>query len=61
MTHRPYKFIVHAVVQQVDNDGTVTGEASVEPVTVFGCDALKQWADDFTDRLAEAGQPSVTA
>lgn len=54
MSYRPYKFLVQAVVQQIDEDGNVTGEAPTEPVTVFGCDALKQWADEFPAKLAVA-------
>lgn len=53
----PYKFIVQAVVQQVDKDDNVTGEPQTEPVVLFGCDALEAWARDFPEKLAAAGDP----
>lgn len=52
MTLRPYKFIVQAVVQQVD-DEVVTGEATLDPVVVFGCDQLADFAAAFPAKLAE--------
>jgi hypothetical protein len=51
MSLRPYKFVVQAVVQQVDEDGVVLGEAQAEPVVIFGCDELAKWATDFPDNL----------
>ena len=54
MTLRPYKFIVQAVVQQIDDDGNVTGEVNTEPAVVFGVDALEQWARDFPQNLSKA-------
>lgn len=51
MTLRPYKFIVQAVVQQVENDDVV-GEVSAEPVTLFGAQAVVEWAESFADQLA---------
>ena len=53
MSLRPYKFIVQAVPQQVDEDGKVVAELTVEPVVVFGCDELAAWANDFPKKLAE--------
>lgn len=53
MTLRPYKFIVQAVVQQVDGE-TVVGESAAEPVTLFGADALVAWAEGFDEQLAAA-------
>jgi hypothetical protein len=50
---RPYKFVVQAVVQETDADD-VTGESTTEPVVLFGCAALEQWARDFPDKLTEA-------
>lgn len=51
---RPYKFVVQAIPQQVDAEGNVVGEAETQPVTLFGCDALEQWARDFPAKLADA-------
>lgn len=51
---RPYKFIVQAVVQSVDDEGIVVGEQSSNPVELFGCDGLREWADGFTSALAKA-------
>lgn len=56
MTVKPYKFLVQAIVQQVDDDGNVTGEMSTEQAVVFGCDALEQWARDFPVKLADAAE-----
>lgn len=55
MPLRPYKFLVQAIAQEHDGD-TVTGERASEPVTVFGCDQLEQWARDFPDKLATAAE-----
>lgn len=54
MNLRPYKFVVTAVAQQIDDDGNVTGEAEAEPVVVYGCAALTEWAEGFPDKLAQA-------
>ena len=52
---RPYKFIVQAVPQVLDDEGNVVGESTdVQPVALFGCDALAKWADEFPVKLAEA-------
>lgn len=48
---RPYKFIVQAVVQEVEDD-VVVGERTTEPAIVFGTEALEAWAQEFTDKLA---------
>lgn len=59
MTQRPYKFLVTAVTQQVDDDGNVTGEATIasdpqgSPFVLFGTDALARWAEAFPTRLAD--------
>jgi len=52
---KPYKFAVTAIVQQVDSEGNIVGEVQSEPVVIFGCAALEQWARDFPTKLAEAG------
>lgn len=56
---KPYKFMVIAVVQTTDEDGQVTGEATIardngEPFAVYGLDGLHKFADDFPDMLAAA-------
>lgn len=51
MSLRPYKFVIQAIVQQVEDD-TVVGENVSEPVTLFGADAVVEWAESFTDKLA---------
>lgn len=51
MALRPYKFQVVAVVQETDPDGNVIREQVSEPVLLYGCDALKAWADSFPDAL----------
>lgn len=51
MTVRPYKFIVQAVVQEIEDD-IVKGEKVSEPVIVFGVDGLEEWAKNFPEKLA---------
>lgn len=61
MTLRPYKFQLVAIAQQLDDDGTVTGEATIgagesgQPFVLFGVDALAKWAQDFPGLLDQAG------
>jgi len=50
---KPYKFAVTAIVQQVDSEGNIVGEVQSEPVVLFGCDMLEQWARSFPTKLAE--------
>lgn len=55
---RTYKFVVMPVVQIVDDDDVVTGEASPQqPDTVFGLDGLREYADEFEHKLALMGAP----
>ena len=54
MTLRPYKFVVVAIVQQANEDGSVTGELRSEPVEVFGLNGLTEWAAGFPAELTEA-------
>jgi hypothetical protein len=66
MSLRPYKFIVQAIVQQVDEDGNVVGELPVgapngDPVVLFGCDQLAEWAEAFPDKLGDAEQAAIAA
>lgn len=55
MSLRPYKFVVKAVPQIVDEDGDVIGEEhGVEPVELIGVKQLVAWAEAFPEKLAEA-------
>jgi hypothetical protein len=54
MNLRPYKFLVIPVLQQLDDDGVVTGEAQPEhPDQVFGVQGLIEYAERFEQVLAE--------
>lgn len=53
-TLQPFKFVVQAVLLKVDGTGKVLGEATTEPVAVYGAEALEEWARDFTAKLADA-------
>lgn len=59
---RPYKFLIVAVVQEVDDDGTVIAELRYDrqghPLEVFGVDGLRVFADSFEQQLADARSPS---
>lgn len=51
---RTYKFLIMPVLQDVDDDGKVTGEAQPEqPDTVFGIDGLLGYAHQFEQVLTE--------
>lgn len=56
MILRPYKFQVVPVCQKLE-DGKVVGEqiiaAGDQPVTVFGVDGLREFAEGFEAKLAE--------
>lgn len=53
MTLRPYKFVVQAIVQDVDDaTGDVVGERASDPITLFGCEAVASWANEFPAQLA---------
>ena len=58
MTLRPYKFLITPIAQQIDDTGAVTGEVTLgngpQPLVVFGCEALAEFAEKFPDTLAEA-------
>lgn len=50
---RTYKFLVVPVVQLVDEEDLVVGEAQPDqPDTVFGLDGLHRYAEEFEARLA---------
>ena len=62
MTLRPYKFIVKAIPQILDDDGEVIAEEqNVQPVELIGCKALAKWAEEFPAKLAEAAAAQVPA
>lgn len=48
----PDRFIVTAIVREVDDDGTVIAERQTEPVVCFSTDQLVAWAGVFPDKLA---------
>jgi hypothetical protein len=51
---RPYKFLIIPVVQQLDEDGNVTGEVQPQqPDTVYGLRGLREYAEGFEVALAE--------
>lgn len=56
---KPYKFVVQAVPQRLDDDGNVIGELETQPVVLFGCEALEQWARDFPVNLAAAAEQNA--
>lgn len=59
--HRPYKFMVVPVIQEVDDDGNVVQELSPEqPITVFGVENLVRFAETFEqDLVARANGKGV--
>lgn len=54
MSLEPFKFIVQAVLLETDEAGAATGERVCDPVALFGCDQLEQWAREFPAKLAAA-------
>jgi N6-adenosine-specific RNA methylase IME4 len=52
MIVRPYKYLVVAVLQELDDDGHVIGERATEQNVIYGSDALATWAEDFDTSLA---------
>jgi len=53
MNHRPYKFLVMPVIQEIDDDGNVIQEMTPEqPITVYGVEGLRNFADTFEVNLA---------
>jgi hypothetical protein len=60
---KPYKFLIQAVAQQIDDDGNVVGESVIsangEPFTVFGCDSLAEFATAFPGKLAAADKDAL--
>jgi hypothetical protein len=55
MSLRPYKFIIKAVPQIVDETGDVVGEEpNVQPVELIGSERAIAWLNEFPAKLAEA-------
>jgi hypothetical protein len=54
---RPYKFLIVPVLQQLDQDGNVTGELQTEhPDTAFGVAGLLAYANGFEEALTRQGR-----
>jgi hypothetical protein len=53
MSYKPFKFTVTAVCLHVDGD-QILGEIEANPVTLYGVDALVDWAQAFEENLATA-------
>jgi hypothetical protein len=54
MTYKPFKFTVTAIALSVDDDDRILGEIEANPVTLYGVDALVEWAQAFEENLATA-------
>jgi hypothetical protein len=52
MIYKPFKFVVTAVALKVD--GEVFTEVEANPVTIYGIQALVEWAQAFEENLAAA-------
>lgn len=48
---KPFKFLVQAVMLATDQAGNVIGEVRTEPETVYGTEALAEWAEGFPAAL----------
>lgn len=63
-TFRPYKFQLVAIVQEVNDDGQVIGEATMQdgeqPITVYGVEALARFAQDFPVTLEKTRRQPAT-
>jgi hypothetical protein len=54
MTFRPFKFVVTAVCLKVDDNDQILGEVEANPVSLYGVEALVEWAQAFEENLATA-------
>jgi hypothetical protein len=54
MSYKPFKFVVTATALQTDDDDQIIGEAHSDPVTLYGVEALVEWAQGFEESLATA-------
>lgn len=50
----PDRFVVTAIVRELDDDNNVVSERQADPAVLFGAKALEQWASDFEALLADA-------
>ena len=58
---RPYKFLIVAVVQKVENGEVVRELVAETPTSVFGVEGLRRFADEFERDLAiEEGEPDAS-
>ena len=55
-TLKPFKFLIQGVALSTDGTDKVLGEVTTEPVTIYGVEALKEWADGFEANLARAAE-----
>jgi hypothetical protein len=53
MSYKPFKFVVTAVVLKVEDD-QILGEIEANPITLYGVEALVEWAQAFEENLANA-------
>jgi hypothetical protein len=51
---KPFKYVLQAILLEVDGTGAVLGERPTEPVVVYGVDRVVEWANTFADELAKA-------
>jgi hypothetical protein len=57
----PDRFIVTAIVREVDDDGTVIAERQTEPVVCFSTEQLVEWAGMFPEKLVAARDAGAIA
>ena len=53
MTLKPFKFIVTAILLDVDDGGEPAGEVATDPVSIYGAENLERWAREFEANLTE--------
>jgi hypothetical protein len=54
VTYKPFKFVVTAVCLKIDDDDQILGEIEANPVSLYGVEALVEWANSFEENLATA-------
>ena len=54
MELKPFKFIVQAIMLEMDDEGNPVGEKASDPMSFYGLDALKEFARDFDQHLEKA-------
>lgn len=48
------RFVITAIVREVDEDGTVVAERQAEPVVCFSPAQIVAWAEAFPEKLKDA-------